>query len=54
MVARITNDDAVAFNAPPADNPIAVSVAFARMWDPVCMVGWNATAPAMASRGERK
>jgi hypothetical protein len=42
MVARITNDDAVAFNAPPADNPIAESVAFARMWDPMGMVGWNA------------
>jgi hypothetical protein len=42
IVARITNDDAVAFNAPPAINPIAESIAFARMWDPVGMVGWNA------------
>ena len=42
MVARITNDDSVAFNAPPTANPIAESVAFARMWDPMGMVGWNA------------
>ena len=42
MVARITNDDSVAFNAPPADNSIAEGVAFARMWDPMGMVGWNA------------
>lgn len=41
MVARITNDDEVAFNAPPAVTSIAESVAFARMWDPVGMVGWN-------------
>jgi hypothetical protein len=42
MVARITNDDNVAFNAPAAVNPIAESIAFARMWDPMGMVGWNA------------
>lgn len=45
MVARITNDDSVAFNAPPADSPTAQSVAFARMWDPMGMVGWNANGP---------
>ena len=42
MVARVTNDDAVAFNAPPANTPIAQSISFARMWDPMGMVGWNA------------
>jgi hypothetical protein len=42
MVARITNDDAVAFNAPPAVDSIAESVAFARMWDPMGVVGWDA------------
>jgi hypothetical protein len=42
MVARITNDDGVAFNSPPANDPVAQSVAFARMWDPMGMVGWNA------------
>jgi hypothetical protein len=42
MVARITNDDGVAFNAPPTNDPVAQCVAFARMWDPMGMVGWNA------------
>jgi hypothetical protein len=45
VVARITNDDAVAFNTPPAVNPIAESIAFARMWDPMGMVGWNVNGP---------
>ena len=44
-VTRITNDDAVAFNGSPPDNQIDVSVAFAKMWDPVGMVGWNITGP---------
>ncbi len=44
-VTRITNDDAVAFNRPPTDTPIATSIAFAKMWDPMGMVGWNITGP---------
>jgi hypothetical protein len=44
-VTRITNDDAVAFNQPPKDTPIATSVAFAKMWDPAGMVGWNILGP---------
>jgi hypothetical protein len=45
MVARITNDDAVAFNAPPPADPISEAVAFSRMWDPMGMVGWNINGP---------
>jgi len=41
-VTRLTNDDAVAFNAPSPFTPEAVAVAFAQMWDPMGMVGWNA------------
>ena len=44
-VTRITNDDAVAFNRPPTDTPIDTSIAFAKMWDPMGMVGWNITGP---------
>jgi hypothetical protein len=44
-VTRITNDDAVAFNTPPTDNPIDTSIAFAKMWDPAGMVGWNINGP---------
>ena len=40
-VARVTTDDAVASNAPLVPNPVTTSVAFARMWDPVGLVGWN-------------
>jgi hypothetical protein len=44
-VTRITNDDAVAYNAPPTDDPTSTSIAFAKMWDPMGMVGWNITGP---------
>lgn len=40
-VARVTTDDATASNAPLHPNPVTLSVAFARMWDPVGLMGWN-------------
>lgn len=45
VIIRITNDDPVAFNAPPVDNPIDTAIAFAKMWDPDGMVGWKITGP---------
>lgn len=44
-VGRVTNDDGIASNAPLKDTPVAQSVAFARMWDPVGLMGWNITGP---------
>jgi hypothetical protein len=44
-VIRITNDDIVAFNADPKDNPVDTAIAFAKMWDPMGMVGWKITGP---------
>lgn len=44
-VMRITNNDPVAYNQPPVDTPSATSIAFAKMWDPAGMVGWNITGP---------
>lgn len=44
-VSRINNDDEVAFNNPPKNDPISESIAFAKMWDPAGMVGWNITGP---------
>jgi hypothetical protein len=44
-VIRITNDDIVAFNADPVDNPVDTAIAFAKMWDPMGMVGWKITGP---------
>lgn len=44
-VTRIDNNDNVAFNQPPADSPIDTAVAFAKMWDPAGMVGWNINGP---------
>jgi hypothetical protein len=44
-VIRITNDDPVAFNAPPKDSPEATAIFFAKMWDPMGMVGWKITGP---------
>jgi hypothetical protein len=44
-VLRITNDDIVAFNADPKDNPVDTAIAFAKMWDPMGMVGWKITGP---------
>jgi hypothetical protein len=44
-VVRVTNDDIVAFNAPPTDTPVDTSIAFAKMWDPGGQVGWKITGP---------
>jgi hypothetical protein len=44
-VLRVTNDDIVAFNADPQDNPVDTAIAFAKMWDPMGMVGWKITGP---------
>jgi hypothetical protein len=44
-VIRVTNDDIVAFNADPKDNPVDTAIAFAKMWDPAGMVGWKITGP---------
>jgi hypothetical protein len=44
-VLRVTNDDIVAFNADPTDNPVDTAIAFAKMWDPSGMVGWKITGP---------
>src|SRR5438105_11326526 len=44
-VTRLTNDDAVAYNTPPAISAESTALAFAEMWDPMGMVGWNATGP---------
>ena len=44
-VIRVTNDDIVAFNADPKDNPVDTAIAFAKMWDPMGMVGWKITGP---------
>ena len=44
-VSRIDNDDPIAFNKPPKNDPVSSSIAFAKMWDPMGMVGWNITGP---------
>jgi hypothetical protein len=44
-IIRITNNDIVAFNANPKDNPEDTAIAFAKMWDPMGMVGWKITGP---------
>jgi hypothetical protein len=44
-VLRVTNDDIVAFNAPPKDDPIDTAIAFAKMWDSGGEVGWKITGP---------
>ncbi len=44
-IIRVTNDDIVAFNADPVDNPVDTAIAFAKMWDPAGMVGWKITGP---------
>jgi hypothetical protein len=44
-VSRITEDDVVAYNNPAPNTPLSTSVAFAKMWDPVGMMGWNIVAP---------
>jgi hypothetical protein len=42
---RVTNNDIVAFNANPTENPVDTAIAFAKMWDPMGMVGWKITGP---------
>jgi hypothetical protein len=44
-VLRVTNDDIVAFNAPPKDTPVDTAIAFAKMWDSAGEVGWKITGP---------
>jgi hypothetical protein len=44
-VSRITEDDVVAYNTPTPNTPMTTSIAFAKMWDPVGMMGWNIVAP---------
>jgi hypothetical protein len=44
-IVRVTNDDPVAFNAPPVDSPEATAIAFAKMYDPAGMFGWKITGP---------
>jgi hypothetical protein len=44
-IVRITNDDIVAFNADPKDDPIDTAIAFAKMWDSAGEVGWKITGP---------
>ena len=44
-VIRVTNDDIVAFNAPPKDDPVDTAIAFAKMWDAAGEVGWKITGP---------
>ncbi|MEA2134586.1 MAG: hypothetical protein QOC68_2495 [Solirubrobacteraceae bacterium] len=44
-VMRVTNDDIVAFNAPPTNTPVDTSIAFAKMWDSGGEVGWKITGP---------
>jgi hypothetical protein len=45
MVMRVTNDDPVAFNADPTDNPADTAIAFAKMWDAAGEMGWKITGP---------
>jgi hypothetical protein len=45
IVQRVTNDDVVAYNAPPADDPVQTAIAFNKMWDSAGMVGWKMTGP---------
>jgi hypothetical protein len=44
-VIRVTNDDEVAYNAAPTDNPIDTAIAFAKMWDGAGEFGWKITGP---------
>jgi hypothetical protein len=44
-VSRITEDDNVGYNHPPPNTPLTTSLAFAKMWDPVGMMGWNIVGP---------
>ncbi|MDX6569921.1 MAG: hypothetical protein QOH15_2499 [Gaiellales bacterium] len=44
-VIRVTNDDNVAYNAPPTDTPEDTAIAFSKMWDSAGEMGWKITGP---------
>ncbi|MEY2462233.1 MAG: hypothetical protein QOH64_371, partial [Acidimicrobiaceae bacterium] len=44
-VIRVTNDDNVAYNSPPADTPTETAIAFSKMWDSAGEFGWKITGP---------
>jgi hypothetical protein len=44
-VIRVTNDDNVAYNAPPVDTPEDTAIAFSKMWDSAGEMGWKITGP---------
>ena len=44
-MTRINANDDVAFNTVPTTTPFNTAVAFAKMWDPTGMVGWNILGP---------
>jgi hypothetical protein len=44
-VIRVTNDDNVAYNAPPTDTPEETAIAFSKMWDSAGEMGWKITGP---------
>ena len=44
-VMRVTNDDEVAFNAPPTNTPVDTAIVFNKMWDSTGLMGWKITGP---------
>jgi hypothetical protein len=44
-VIRVSNDDNVAYNSPPADTPEDTAIAFSKMWDSAGEMGWKITGP---------
>jgi len=48
-IVRVTNDDIVAFNADPVDNPIDTAIAFAKMWHPMAWWAGRSPVPVTAS-----
>jgi hypothetical protein len=44
-VLRVTNDDEVAFNAPPTDTAVDTAIVFSKMWDNIGQMGWKITGP---------
>jgi len=44
-VIRVTNNNEVAFNRTPTNDPVETAIAFAKMWDPAGQVGWSITGP---------
>jgi hypothetical protein len=45
QVVDSAGDDVVAYNTPPADDPVQTATAFNKMWDSAGMVGWKITGP---------